>query len=52
MNGKETLSYIQVARQKKIYKVFLKDLRAVIRRRKNKSRPPVPPFEDPSLARK
>lgn len=52
MNGKQPLSYIVVARHKKIYKVFLKDLRAVIRRRMNRQRPPVPVFEDPDLTHK
>jgi hypothetical protein len=44
MSGKETLAYIQVRKHKKIYKVFLKDLKAVIRKRKNMNRPPVPAF--------
>jgi hypothetical protein len=44
MSGREKLSYIKVLKHKKIYKVFLKDLKAVIRKRRNNNRPPVPAF--------
>lgn len=52
MDKREGLAYIQVRKHKRIYKVFLKDLKAVIRRRKRANRPPVPAFDEPSLLRK
>lgn len=52
MDQKEGLAYIQVMKHKRIYKVFLKDLKAVIRRRRKTNRPPVPAFEELSLSRK
>lgn len=52
MEQKEGLAYIQVLKHKRIYKVFLKDLKAVIRRRRKTNRPPVPAFEEPVLSKK
>jgi hypothetical protein len=43
--GKRHLEYIRVKRNNKIYKVYLRDLKNVVRRER-KERPPVPIFEE------
>lgn len=47
----EGLRYIRVRRQKKIYKVFLKDLKGVLKMKRGNSKPPVPSFSDDEIKR-
>jgi hypothetical protein len=46
-NGKE-ITYVRVKKNGKAYRVYIKDLKAIIMRPRRVNRPPVPKFEDPS----
>lgn len=51
MQADEALRYIKVRRHKRIYKVFLKDLKGVLKVKTSNNKPPVPSFHHDDMKR-